>query len=46
MRGCGEREHALNLSGVLDERDCRTGTKDSCSEESYGGFGVSRPVLM
>lgn len=41
-----EREHALNLSGVRDERDCRTGAKTSCSEESYGGSGVSRPVLM
>lgn len=41
-----EREHALNLSGVLDERDCRTGAKASCSEESYGGSGVIRPVLM
>lgn len=41
-----EREHALNLSGVWDERDCRTGAKASCSEESYGGSGVSRPVLM
>lgn len=41
-----EREHALNLSGVLDERDCRTGAKASCSEESYGGSGVIRLVLM
>lgn len=43
---CGEQEHALNLSEVLDEHDCGTGVKASCSEKSYGGFGVSRPVLM
>lgn len=40
-----EAEHALNLSRVLDKRDRRTEANVSCCGESYGGSGVSRPVL-
>lgn len=47
VRACvwREAEHALNLSRVLDKRDRGTEANASCSEESYGGSGVSRLVL-